>query len=165
VQLVFYKSRADSGTTVPVFLSFSWLILEKCLKCRSHFLTESLIHHLSSQHSKPRKSDSIESLITWPNEHKYFGPGYRFATDWAVRGSKAGRGEISHTRPHRSWDPHSLLYSRKPSSFPGVKRPGRDVNYPPPSIPEVKERIHLYLYPLWSPMSHFRCSLSLRQYQ
>jgi hypothetical protein len=31
-------------------------------------------------------------------------------------------------------------------SFPGVKRPGRGVDHPPPSSAEVKERVGLYLY-------------------
>ena len=31
-------------------------------------------------------------------------------------------------------------------SFPGVKRPGRDVDHPPPSSDEVTERVNLYLY-------------------
>ena len=31
-------------------------------------------------------------------------------------------------------------------SFPGVKRPGRGVDHPPPSGAEVKERVELYLY-------------------
>ena len=30
-------------------------------------------------------------------------------------------------------------------SFPGVKRPGRSVDHPPPSSAEVKERVELYL--------------------
>jgi len=30
--------------------------------------------------------------------------------------------------------------------FPGLKRPGRGVDHPPPSSAEVKERIDLYLY-------------------
>ena len=30
-------------------------------------------------------------------------------------------------------------------SFPGVKRPGRDANYPPSSSAEVKENVELYL--------------------
>jgi hypothetical protein len=35
-------------------------------------------------------------------------------------------------------------------SFPGVKRPGRGVDHPPPSSAEVKERVELYLYsPSW----------------
>ena len=31
-------------------------------------------------------------------------------------------------------------------SFPGVNRPGRDVDHPSPSSAEVKERVELYLY-------------------
>jgi hypothetical protein len=31
--------------------------------------------------------------------------------------------------------------------FRGVKWPGRDVDYPHPSITEVKERVELFLYP------------------
>ena len=38
-------------------------------------------------------------------------------------------------------------------TFPGVKRPGRGVDHPPPSSAEVKERAELYLYspsgPAW----------------
>jgi hypothetical protein len=30
--------------------------------------------------------------------------------------------------------------------FPGIKRPGREVNHPSPSSAEVKERVELYLY-------------------
>ena len=33
-----------------------------------------------------------------------------------------------------------------PAFFPGVKRPGRDVDHPPASSAEVKERVELYLY-------------------
>jgi hypothetical protein len=31
-------------------------------------------------------------------------------------------------------------------SFPGVKRPGRGIDHPPPSSTKVKERVELYLY-------------------
>jgi len=31
-------------------------------------------------------------------------------------------------------------------SFPGVKRPGRGVDHPPPYSPEVKERVQLHIY-------------------
>ena len=31
-------------------------------------------------------------------------------------------------------------------SFPGVKRPGRGVDHPPPTSAEFKERVELYLY-------------------
>jgi hypothetical protein len=37
-------------------------------------------------------------------------------------------------------------YTMDTGSFPGVKRPGRDVNHPPQFSAEVKERVELYLY-------------------
>jgi hypothetical protein len=40
----------------------------------------------------------------------------------------------------------SLLYDEYRVCFPGVKRPGRGINHPPPSSTEVKERVELYLY-------------------
>jgi len=41
---------------------------------------------------------------------------------------------------------HPVSYTVGTGSVPGVKRPGRDVDHPPPSSAEVKERIELYLY-------------------
>jgi hypothetical protein len=35
-------------------------------------------------------------------------------------------------------------------SFQGVKRAGRDVEHPPTSSAEVKEKVELYLLPLWA---------------
>jgi len=37
-------------------------------------------------------------------------------------------------------------YTIGTGSFPGVMRPGRGVDHPPPSITGVKERVELYLY-------------------
>jgi hypothetical protein len=78
----------------------------------------------------------------------------RLATGWTIRGSNPERGEIFRTRPARPWGPPSLLYNGYQVSFPGVKRPGRGVDHPPPSRAEVKERVELYLYspsgPSWS---------------
>jgi hypothetical protein len=49
---------------------------------------------------------------------------------------------------------HPASYTMGTGSFPGVKRPGRGVDHPPPSSAEVKERVQLYLYspsgPSWS---------------
>jgi hypothetical protein len=39
-----------------------------------------------------------------------------------------------------------LQYNGYWVSFPGVKRPGRGVDHPPPSSARVKERVELYLY-------------------
>jgi hypothetical protein len=49
--------------------------------------------------------------------------------------------------------PPSRLYSGYRFCFPGVKRPGREVDHPPQSSAEVKETVELYFYspfgPLW----------------
>ena len=49
---------------------------------------------------------------------------------------------------------HPTSYTTGTESFPGVNRPGRGVDHPPPSSAEVKERVEVYLYspfgPLWS---------------
>ena len=41
---------------------------------------------------------------------------------------------------------YPVSYTMGAGSFPGVKRPGRGVDHPPPSSVEVKERVELYLY-------------------
>jgi len=41
---------------------------------------------------------------------------------------------------------HPASYTMGIRSFLEVKRPGRDVDHPPPSSTEVKERVELYLY-------------------
>ena len=56
------------------------------------------------------------------------------------------RGEIFCTRPDRPWGRLCLIYNEPRVSFTGVKRPGRGIDYPPPSSAEVKERVELYLY-------------------
>ena len=68
------------------------------------------------------------------------------ATRWTVRESNLGGGEIFCTRPDRPLGPPSLLYNWCRDPLPRVKRPGRDVNHPPLSSAEVKERIELHLY-------------------
>ena len=70
-------------------------------------------------------------------------------TDRTVRGSNSGGVEIFRTRPGA----HSASYTTGTGSFPGVKRPGRGVNHPPPYNAEVEERVELYFYspsgPIW----------------
>jgi len=41
---------------------------------------------------------------------------------------------------------HPASCTMDTGSFPGVKRPGLDVDHPPPSSAEVTERVELYLY-------------------
>ena len=38
---------------------------------------------------------------------------------------------------------HPASYTMGTGSFPGVKRPGRGVEHPPPSSAEIKERLEL----------------------
>ena len=59
--------------------------------------------------------------------------------------SNPGGGEIFRTRLDRPWGPPSLLYNGY-RVFPGVRRPGRGVDHPPPSRAEVEGRVQLYLY-------------------
>ena len=74
-------------------------------------------------------------------------------------------GEIFRTRSKRSWGPPSLLYNGYRVSFPGVKRPGRGVDHPPPSRAEVKERVELYLYSsLWAFVACPRVSFTFTFY-
>ena len=43
---------------------------------------------------------------------------------------------------------HSAFFRMGYGSFPGVKRPGRDINHQPLSSAWVKEKVELYLLPL-----------------
>jgi hypothetical protein len=65
---------------------------------------------------------------------------------WTVRRSNPGGYEIFCNYSDRSWGPPSLVYSGYRVYFPGVKSPERNVNHPPQSSAEVKERVELYLY-------------------
>ena len=77
---------------------------------------------------------------------------------WTFRLSTSGGGHSFPTRPDRAWGPPSLLYNGYRVSFPGVKRPGREVDYPPSSIAKVQERVELHFYPpsLWAFMARYR---------
>jgi len=68
------------------------------------------------------------------------GPG--IVSSWGARFSasvQTGRGA------------HPASYTMGTGSFPGVKRPGRDVDHTPPSGAEVRERVELYLYTPFGP--------------
>ena len=75
----------------------------------------------------------------------------RLATGWTVRGSNPSGDEIFRTRPNGSWGPSSLLYNGHRVLLPGVKRPGRGVNHPPPPGAKVKKNsTAITLLPLWA---------------
>jgi hypothetical protein len=54
-------------------------------------------------------------------------------------------GEIFRTSHKRPCGPSNRLQNGYQVSFPGMKRPGRGLNHPPPSRAEDKERVELYL--------------------
>jgi hypothetical protein len=66
------------------------------------------------------------------------GPGTRYGLDGPGIESRWG-GEIFRTCPDRAWSRPSFLYNRSPFSFPGVKRPERGVDHPPPSRARLKK--------------------------
>ena len=47
---------------------------------------------------------------------------------------------------HNGPEAHPTSYPMDTGSFPGVKRPGRGVDHPPPPSAEVNERVELYIY-------------------
>ena len=67
------------------------------------------------------------------------------ATGWKVRGSNPTGGVRGHI-PHPSRPALGPTLQWVPGLFPGVKRPGRGVNHPPPYSAEVKARVELYHY-------------------
>ena len=77
--------------------------------------------------------------------------GYRLSTARTVRGSNPGGDEIFRPRPDRPQSAPSCLYNGYHVPCPGVKRPVRGVDHPPPPSAEFKERVELYLYPRSGP--------------
>ena len=65
-------------------------------------------------------------------------------------GIESRSGEIFHS-VQTGPGAHPASYIMGTGSLPGVKRPGRGVDHPPPSSAEVKETIELYLYSPYGP--------------
>jgi len=86
----------------------------------------------------------------------------RLATDWTVRGSNPGGGEIFRTCLNRLWAPPSLLYNGY-RVFPGGKeRPGRDADPSPASSTLDHERVELYIYSPYRPYGLYRNSVPVQ---
>jgi hypothetical protein len=64
--------------------------------------------------------------------------------------------EIFRNLPDRP-GAHTTSYAKGTESFPGVKRPGRDADHPPPSMCQGHERVELYLLlTLWAFVACYR---------
>jgi hypothetical protein len=91
-----------------------------------------------NNHASASKVHALTFKIhTWGNG----GPGSSvcLATGYGLDGPVIDSrwGEIFRTRPARTWGPPNLLYNGY-RVFPGVKRPGRVADHPPPSSTEVE---------------------------
>ena len=62
------------------------------------------------------------------------------------QGIKSWWGDIFCSHTYRLWHLPSLLYNVYQISFLGVKHSGHDIDHPPPSSAEVKERVEIFLY-------------------
>ena len=71
---------------------------------------------------------------------------FSYATSWTVRGSIPSGGARFSAPVQTSFGAYPASCTMGTGSFPGGKRLGRDVDHPPPSSAEVKERVELYLY-------------------
>jgi hypothetical protein len=61
------------------------------------------------------------------------------ATGWTVRGSNPGGGARFFAHVQTGPEAHPASCTMRTGSFPGLKRPVRGAEHPPPSSAEVKE--------------------------
>jgi len=123
------------NTFLPTTTHFTTTKTQNCWKKFAHQQRFTDSNYFNKIHAAPSVDQSRHSI-----SEPYI------ECHWTVRGLNPGGGEIFRTRPYRPWGPPSLLYNGYCFSFPGVKRPGRGIDHPPPSSAEVKERVELYLY-------------------
>jgi len=91
------------------------------------------------------KTDKYTNVTIIFVTHSFFWAGIaqsvqQLATGWTVRGSNPGGGRFSapvQTGPGA----HPASYIMGTGFFPGVKRPGRGIDYTPPSSAEVEGRV------------------------
>ena len=62
-----------------------------------------------------------------------------------VRGIESRWGARFSAPVHTALGAHAASYTMGMGSFPGVKRPGRGADHPPPSSAEVEGRVELYI--------------------
>ena len=75
---------------------------------------------------------------------------------------RVGGVEIFRNRPERPWCPPSI-YKMCTGSFPGVKRPERGVDHPPPYKAEVKERVETPLLHFWDFVGCYRMTFTFTE--
>jgi hypothetical protein len=86
----------------------------------------------------------LKSVVYSSKEDSAVGIVTRYGLDGPGLESRWGRDFPHPSRPAQGAHPAS--YTMGTGSFPGVKRLRCDVDHPPPSSAEVKQRVELYLY-------------------
>ena len=117
-----------------VLWEFQHFLLPTFQKTGRFLDTVGTVYHLViyMQSNKIRGRDSAVGIAT---RYGLDGPGIE--SRWGARFSAPVQ-----TGPGA----HPASYTMGTGSFPGVKRPGRDVDHPPPSSAEVEGRAELYIY-------------------
>jgi hypothetical protein len=83
--------------------------------------------------------DTVQSGACLPTRHRNLLPPLEWSINPSSKKSAAPRDFFSSTNPPESlWGPNNVLFNSNWDSFPGKKRPGRDVDYLSPSSAEVK---------------------------
>jgi len=118
------------------------MYLKQLEKNRKHFRHDSQLSHWEAIQASPEHNSTAYRLQQGPKWLSRCTDSFRLDS----LGVESWWGEIFHTNPGRSQDPHSLLYNGYRVFLPGVKRPRRGVDHQPPSRAEVKENLYLYLY-------------------
>jgi hypothetical protein len=120
-----YTPRSSCRSSHQKPVAYAFLFSPKISTCPSHFIFLDFITLL-------------------------FGRATRYGLDGPC--SEYRGGEIFRTHPNLPWGPSSLLCNGYRVSFPGIKRPGRGVIYPPPSSVELKKE---YSYNSTPPLGLF----------
>jgi len=107
---------------------FNTVFLSKITEISSSHCTTSVIR----KDNMYRNWDSSVGIAT---QYELDGPGIE--SRWGARPSAPVQ---------MAPEAHPASYTMGTGSFPGVKRPGRGADHPPPSSTKVKERVELYLY-------------------
>jgi len=150
------RSRVWSGDISPLFVArcLGYILYRVITWCDVYRLPFAVVSRLSQwrsslgrpPHARRSSGAKWQTIVVASNKGIRCFAGiaqsvWRLATGWTVRGERVPV-EARFSAPVRTGPgTHPASYTMSTGSFPGVKRPGRDVDQPPTSSAEVKERV------------------------